>query len=91
MSSGGLQALSLMNDVQYNCLRNECVNPPEEPFEVALWQYIVTTLAVVLGTVTCSFRSAKNAFRRLVSKCRSNDHYVYHVGGDAPPASVETL
>ncbi|KAN0120711.1 hypothetical protein V8E52_003980 [Russula decolorans] len=33
----------------YNCLRNVCASPPEEPFEVALWQYAVTTLAVVLG------------------------------------------
>ena len=65
-----------------------CVNPPEEPFQVALWQYIVTTLAVVLGK---KFPSAKDAFRRPVSKCRSDDNYVYHVGGDAPPASVETL
>ena len=38
-------------DVQYNCLNNVCASPPEEPFEVALWQYGVTTLAVVLGRI----------------------------------------
>jgi len=48
--------MSLMNDVQYNCLQNVCVDPPEEPFEVALWHYIVTTLAVVLGKNFLSFR-----------------------------------
>jgi len=48
--------MSLTNDVQYNCLRNVCVNPPEEPFEVALWHYIVTTLAVVLGKNFLLFR-----------------------------------
>ncbi|KAI9511827.1 hypothetical protein F5148DRAFT_201581 [Russula earlei] len=33
----------------YNCVRNICSSPPEEPFEVALWQYAVTTLALVLA------------------------------------------
>ena len=78
-----------MIDVQYNCLRNVCVNRPEEPFEVAWWQYIVTTFAVVLGKIFLSFREV--CLRRSVSKCRSNDNYVFHVGGDAPPASAETL
>jgi hypothetical protein len=78
-----------MIDVQYNCLRNVCVNRPEEPFEVALWQYIVTTLAVVLGKIFLSFR--EGCLRRSMSKCRSNDNNVHHVGGDAPPASAETL
>ena len=78
-----------MIDVQYNCLRNVCFNRPEEPFEVALWQYIVTTLAVVVGKNFLSCR--EGCLRRPVSKCRSNDNYVHHVGGDAPQASVETL
>ena len=43
------QSLNAEVDVQYNCLQNVCASPPEEPFEVALWQYAVTTLAVVLG------------------------------------------
>ena len=43
------------SDVQYNCNRNVCANSPEEPFEVALWQYVVTTLAVVLGRVSHLF------------------------------------
>jgi hypothetical protein len=78
-----------MNDLQYNCPRNVCVNRPEEPFEVALWQYIVTTLAVVLGKKFLSFR--EGYLRQPVSKCCSDDNYVHHVGGNAPQASVETL
>jgi hypothetical protein len=73
--------------VQYNCLRNVCTSPPEEPFEVALWQYAVTTLAVVLGrysSLVCEGLSRR--FTR-----RSNGGYLHHVGDDAPPASFETL
>lgn len=74
---------------QYNCLRNVCASPPEEPFEVALWQYAVTTLAVVLGrssSLLCEYFS-----RRFTRKHRSNGGYLHHVGDDAPPASLETL
>jgi len=50
----------------YNCLQNMCVNPPEEPFEVALWHYIVTTLAVVLAmTTTCSMLVVMHRRHRL--------------------------
>jgi hypothetical protein len=54
-------------DVQYNCIRNVCANPPEEPFEVALWQYVVTTLAVVAGKASSLFHD--DGFRRSVIKC----------------------
>jgi hypothetical protein len=53
--------------VQYNCIQNVCADPPEEPFEVALWQYVATTLAVVLGKVAFLFQD--NGLRRPVSKC----------------------
>jgi hypothetical protein len=75
--------------VQYNCIQNVCADPPEEPFEVALWQYVVTTLAVVLGKVSSLFQD--NDLRRPVSKCHSNGNYLHHVSDDAPPASIETL
>jgi hypothetical protein len=55
------------SDDQYNCTRNVCANAPEEPFEVALWQYVVTTLAVVAGKVSSLFYD--DGFRRPVSKC----------------------
>jgi hypothetical protein len=52
--------------VQYNCIRNVCANPPEEPFEVAFWQYVVTTLAVVAGKDSSLFHDDR--FRRPVSE-----------------------
>ena len=55
------------SNVQYNCIRNVCANPPEEPFEVALWQYVVTTLAVVAGKVSYLFHD--DGPRRPVSEC----------------------
>jgi len=64
-----------------------CANPPEEPFEVALWQYVVTTLAVVAGKVSSLFHD--DGFRR--PDVGSNDGYLHHVSDDAPPASIETL
>jgi len=38
-----------LRQTQYTCFRNVCASPPEEPFQVALWHYAVTTLAVFLG------------------------------------------
>lgn len=58
------QSLKVDVDVQYNCLQNVCASPPEEPFEVALWQYAVTTLAVVLG----------NFFHFALSRCLLSIH-----------------
>lgn len=39
---------------QYNCMQDVCANPPEEPFKVTLWQYVTTTLAIILAmAATC--------------------------------------
>lgn len=66
-----------------------CASPPEEPFEVALWQYAVTTLAVVLGRFFSSHHESISG--RFTRKSHSNGSYMYYVGDDAPPASLETL
>ena len=55
------QPLDAEVDAQYNCLQNMCVTPPEEPFEVALWQYAVTTLAVVLGRFFSSLHEGSDS------------------------------
>src|SRR5258708_25068693 len=80
---------TLRLDVQYNCLRNVCASPPEEPFEVAPWQYAVTTLAVVLGRFFSSHCGIASC--RFMRKQCSNGSYLHHVGDDAPPTSLETL
>ena len=75
--------------IQYICLQNVCASPPETPFEVALWQYAVTTLAVILGR--SSSLLCEGFSRRFTRKHRSNGGYLHHVSDDAPPASLETL
>ncbi|KAN0132984.1 hypothetical protein V8E53_009349 [Lactarius tabidus] len=38
----------------YNCVQNVCASSPEEPFKVTLWQYAMTTLAIILAmAATC--------------------------------------
>lgn len=83
------QSLNAEVNIQYNCLQNECASPPEEPFEVALWQYAVTTLAVVLGKTLSEHHEGISG--RFMRKHRSNGSYMHYVGDGAPPASFETL
>jgi hypothetical protein len=83
------QSLNAEVNIQYNCLQNECASPPEEPFEVALWQYAVTTLAVVLGRIFSWHHEGISG--RFMRKHRSNGSYMHYVGDGAPPASFGTL
>jgi hypothetical protein len=82
------QSLNAEVNIQYNCLQNVCASPPEEPFEVALWQYAVTSLAVVLGRFFSSRIKVPLVDSR---KHRSNGSYMHYVGDGAPAASLETL
>jgi hypothetical protein len=41
---------------QYNCMQDVCASPPEEPIKVTLWQYVTTTLAIILGRLSAHFR-----------------------------------
>jgi hypothetical protein len=75
--------------IQYTCLQSICASPPEEPFEVALWQYAVTTLAVVLGRFSVYF--VEKSVVDPQANCCSNGSYLPHVGGDAPAVSLEKL
>ncbi|KAI0264376.1 hypothetical protein BC834DRAFT_826430 [Gloeopeniophorella convolvens] len=50
----------------YNCLQNVCANAPEEPFDVVLWQYATTTLAIVLAMAsTCAMLTLMHRRHRL--------------------------
>ncbi|KAI0052286.1 hypothetical protein FA95DRAFT_1378769 [Auriscalpium vulgare] len=59
----------------YNCVQNYCESPPEAPFAVAIWQYVVTGFAIVLAMAsTCVMLTLMHKRQRLRSYQETRDY-----------------
>ncbi|KAI0313650.1 hypothetical protein OF83DRAFT_1140469 [Amylostereum chailletii] len=59
----------------YNCVQDLCAMSPDEPFEVATWQFVITGIAIVLAmTATCAMLTIMHKHHRLKKYQETRDY-----------------